>query len=186
MATQEKLYTLADFEAYENEHPELYLELIDGKIIAKVTSELRGMIAANIGSEMLFFLRQNRHVKGYVSTGVSHRLPYDNYNERKPDVSFRATDGKVNKVGALQQMPTLAVEIKSPTNGYDELREKAKFYIANGTRLVWLVYLTKQIVEVYYADGSSDLFKEGETLDGGDVLPDFKLDVATIFATGTE
>jgi Uma2 family endonuclease len=49
------------------------------------------------------------------------------------------------------------VEVKSSKNGYDELREKARFYLANGARLVWLVYPTRQIVEVYFADGSSEL-----------------------------
>lgn len=186
MATQEKLYTLEDFELYVAEHPDPCFELIDGKISKKVTSEERGVIIAIIGSEILAFLKQNRPVKGHVSTGVSHRRPEDKHNERKPDVSFRYSDGAASKATALQQMPDFAVEVRSKNNTYEELRDKAKFYIANGTKLVWLVYPTKQIVEVYYADGSSDLFKESETLDGGNVLPDFQLEVATVFLTNTE
>ncbi|MDQ7023988.1 MAG: Uma2 family endonuclease [Anaerolineae bacterium] len=186
MAIQEKLFTLEDFEAYVDEHPELLVELIDGKIAKKITSEERGVIIATIGSEILAFLKQNRQIKGYVSTGVSHSRPEDKHNERKPDVSFRYADSAASKAVALQQMPTFAIEIRSKTNTYEDLRDKAKFYIANGTKLVWLVYPTKQIVEVYYADGSSDLFKESETLEGGDILPDFHLDVAAIFATNAE
>ena len=186
MTVQEQLYTVEDFEAYESQHPDLLVELIDGRIVEKVTTEEHGVIATIIASEIRFFLKQNPQIKGYVSVEISHRRPEDKYNERKPDVSFRATDGKVSKASALQQMPDFAVEIKSPTNGYDELREKARFYIANGTRLVWLVYPTKQIVEVYAADGSSDLFKADEVLDGGAVFPGFKLSVATIFEIAAE
>jgi Uma2 family endonuclease len=186
MTVQEQLYTVEDFEAYENQHPDQLVELIDGRIVEKVTTEEHGVIAVIIASEIRLFLKQNPHIKGYVGVEVSHRRPEDKHNERKPDVSFRATDGKVSKASLLKQMPDFAVEIKSPTNGYDKLRDKARFYIANGTRLVWLVYPTKQIVEVYLADGSSDLFKSDEVLDGGDVFPGFKLNVATIFEITAE
>jgi Uma2 family endonuclease len=186
MTIQEQLYTIEDFEAYENQHPEQLVELIDGRIVEKVTTEEHGVIAGIIIAEIRLFLKQNPHIKGYAGVEISHRRPEDKYNDRKPDVSFRATDGKVSKAGILMQMPDFAVEIKSPTNGYDELRDKARFYIANGTRLVWLVYPTKQIIEVYLADGSSDLFKADETLDGGDVLPGFQLAVATIFEMTSE
>lgn len=98
-----------------------------------------------------------------------------------PDVSFRFTDEAVSSESAIYTMPDFAVEVKSIGNTYEGLREKAKFYLANGTRLVWLVYPQRRIVEVYFADGSSELFHDEHKLVGGDVLPNFEMQVADIF-----
>jgi Uma2 family endonuclease len=176
------ILTLEEYEAYAAAHPNQSFELIDGRIVEKVTSEEHGVIALRIGAKLLAWIEAHK-IKGHAGSEISHRRPEDNHNERKPDVSFRYTSNAASTTNFLLLMPDFAVEIKSNNNGYEELREKAQFYIANGTQLVWLVYPTKQIVEVHYADGSSDLFKETETLDGGDVLPGFQLAVAAIFGT---
>lgn len=78
-------------------------------------------------------------------------------------------------------MPDFAVEVKSRRKAYDQLREKARFYITNGTRLVWLVYPAKRIVEVYFADGSSELFQADDTLSGGEMLAGFSMRVDDVF-----
>jgi Uma2 family endonuclease len=185
MTIQEKLYTLEEYKAYAAAHPDQSFELIDGRIVEKVTRKEHSVIALRIGATLLQWVLTNK-IKGHAGIEIRHRRPEDKYNERKPDVSFRYTSERVNSATFLLLMPDFAVEIKSKNNSYKELREKAQFYIANGTRLVWLVYPNKQIVEVHYADGSSDLFKETEILDGGDVLPGFQLAVAAIFGLNTD
>ncbi len=62
------------------------------------------------------------------------------------------------------------------------MRAKASYYLANGTRLVWLVLPEKRLVEVYRADGEVDILTENDTLSGDDVLPGFALPVQAIFA----
>jgi Uma2 family endonuclease len=71
--------------------------------------------------------------------------------------------------------------VKSRRNTYEELRDKARFSLANGSHLVWLIYPSRRIVKVYYADGSSELFTEEHTLSGGKVLPGFEMTVTEIF-----
>lgn len=180
MLISEKIYTIPEYEAFVAEHPEQLFELIDGRIVEKFTSELRGMIVVNIGSELLKWKRKNQ-ISGHPTTTASYRLSEEKHNERRPDVSFRLTEDNVSKESAVYTMPDFAVEVKSTSNTYEELREKAKFYLANGTRLVWLVYPTRQIVEIYFEDGSSELFQTEHTLSGGDVLPGFEMSVTTIF-----
>lgn len=182
MAIQAQIVTIEEFEAYVAAHPDRLLELINGRIVEKVTTEEHGVIAGWLIIEIGLFLRQNPQIKGYLGAEISHRRPQDKSNERRPDVSFRRTDGPVSRATTLQQMPDFAVEVKSPTNDYKELREKAEFYVANGSQLVWLVYPVKRIVEVYFADGSSELFTDSDTLDGGDILPGFTMDIQAIFA----
>ena len=120
-------------------------------------------------------------VKGHFSTESSYRIQKNQKDERRPDVSFRYTDNPVSSEAALYEMPDFAVEVKSTGNNYKELRDKAKFYLANGTRLVWLVYPEQRIVEVYFEDGAVDIFTEENELSGGDVLPKFRMFVTEIF-----
>ena len=180
MLISEQLFTIEEYEAFVATHPERLFELIDGRIVEKVTSEEHGKIVINIGSELRFWQKQNK-IKGHYSTESSHRLSEDEHNERRPDVSFRFTEDGVSNKSAVYTMPDFAVEVKSTGNTYDGLREKAKFYLANGTKLVWLVYPTRRIVEVYFADGSSELFQTEHSLSGGDVLAHFEMKVIDIF-----
>src|SRR5690606_27023338 len=100
---------------------------------------------------------------------------------RRPDVSLRLTQDAVSTDAIVMGMPDFAVEVKSPSNTYEELRDKAHFYIEHGAKLIWLIYPTKEIVEVYFADGTSELFVIGDMLSGGDLLPNFEMSVAEIF-----
>lgn len=77
-------------------------------------------------------------------------------------------------------LPSIVIEVKSPTNTIKELREKADYYLANGAQLVWLVFPEKKMVEVYVAGQDVQLFLEDDVLSGG-VLPGFTLAVKTIF-----
>lgn len=45
-------------------------------------------------------------------------------------------------------MPDLVIEVTSPDNTYKSMRKRADYYLAHGTRLVWLVYPEKCLVEV--------------------------------------
>lgn len=183
MVISETSYTVAEFEAYAQQHPDKLLELIHGRIIEKVTGRRHGKIVLKIGAWLVQWADANE-VKGHYGTEVHHRLPDDapdaDQHVKQPDVSFEYTDEEADD-STVVGMPDFVVEVKSPDNSYSELREKAEFYLAHGTRLVWLIYPTRQLVEVYFADGSSELYKEGDTLSGGAVLPDFSVAVSEVF-----
>jgi Uma2 family endonuclease len=49
-------------------------------------------------------------------------------------------------------------------------------------QIVWVVDPKKRTVQVYTAPDKSVTLTEGQTLDGGNVLPGFKLALRTIFA----
>jgi Uma2 family endonuclease len=83
--------------------------------------------------------------------------------------------------GPVPFMPEMASEIKSPSDSYPLLREKAAYYLAHGTRLVWLIYPERKVVEVYRAGGESELYTPEHELDGGEVLPGLLIRAADIF-----
>ena len=181
MVLREQIYTIQDFETYIAQHPERLFELIHGEIVEKVPTEEHGTIVLNIGAEIRAYLKKNRI--GRVTTEARHRPSRDLHNDRLPDVSFRRTKEEAVKQGAVEEMPDLAVEVKSPTDTYKQMREKADFYLANGTRMVWLVYPEKQTVEVYQTGQTMQSLSESDSLSGGDVLPNFTLSLVEIFET---
>ncbi len=60
------------------------------------------------------------------------------------------------------------------------MRAKAEYYLAHGARIVWLVYPKKHLIEVCTKD-DAQILDENDELDGGDVLPGFKLSVREVF-----
>jgi len=64
------------------------------------------------------------------------------------------------------------------------MREKADYYLRNGSRLVCLFFTDSQTVEVRTIQGSkisAITLGLDDTLDGGDVLPGFEVAVREIF-----
>jgi Uma2 family endonuclease len=78
-------------------------------------------------------------------------------------------------------MPDLAIEIKSPADSLIKMRKKANYYLENGSKVVWLVDTQRQKVEVYTVD-DTEILGSGDTLDGGDLLPGFKLSVSELWS----
>jgi Uma2 family endonuclease len=78
--------------------------------------------------------------------------------------------------------PDVAAEIDSPSNRPGERRRKViRAYHAAGTRIVLFVNDEKRTVTVEYADGRSEVLREGDVFDGGNVMPGFRLPVTEFF-----
>jgi Uma2 family endonuclease len=77
-------------------------------------------------------------------------------------------------------MPDLCIEIQSPNDTPLSMREKALYYLKNGSRMVWLLFTRRRQVEVHTPD-DIQILSIDDTLDGGDVLPGFTLAVKDIF-----
>lgn len=80
--------------------------------------------------------------------------------------------------------PDLAVEILSPGNRPGEIAEKIALYFGAGARAVWVFDPKKHTTAVYFSPTDVRVLNEEDTLDGGDVLPGFTLNLAKLFAEG--
>ncbi len=182
MVVHDRLYTVNEYESFiaKPNHQERLFELVHGEIVEKLPTEEHGVIAANIVTEIKIYLKQ--HPIGRVAVEARYRIPTDEHNSRLPDVSFTSSERTLPlvKKGAVPQMPDLAIEIKSPDQSFKEMREKADYYLANGSRMVWVVYPEKHLVEVHEAD-DFEILTEQDVISGGEVLPDFTLAVNEIF-----
>ena len=63
-----------------------------------------------------------------------------------------------------------------------EIERKLHEYFRAGVRLVWLIDPKARLVDAYTSPNEFRRFRNGQTLDGGDVLPGFKLPLKSFFA----
>ena len=105
---------------------------------------------------------------------------------RIPDASFiswsRLPDGKIPRTAIADLAPDLAVEVISRSNTHKEMDRKLLDYFNADVRQVWYVYPIQRQVHVFVNPEQSTQLGEQQTLDGGDVLPGFTLELARLFA----
>lgn len=160
-------------------------EIIDG---TKVEMPPMSAKSTGLSSDLAYYLTSygvERGVgKAYSEMLIKLALPVD--RNRRPDVVFvpfsRWAKGRdLPSANAWAVLPDLCVEVVSPTDFADEQWEKVCEYFQAGVRLVWVVYPRQQHVHVYELLTASRVLGRGDTLDGGAVLPDFRLPLAELF-----
>lgn len=101
-----------------------------------------------------------------------------------PDVAFIRTDRLTEDIDLSRYFdgaPDLAVEVVSPSDSSTGVAEKVKTYLDAGVPLVWIVYPRLKTVTVHYPDYTAKTLTTDDDLDGGDVLPSFRIAVSEIF-----
>ena len=162
------------------EHEGRRFELIDGEIIEKMPTQLHALIATLLIFRLSLYFQNNPI--GWVFTELRIKLPDDALNDTIPDISVVLKAGRqFDPNQPLGFMPDLAIEIKSPDDSLIKMRKKANYYLENGTKIVWLVDTQRQKVEVYTVD-DTEILGMNDMLEGGDLLPDFKLSVSELWS----
>ncbi len=186
MAVQKKLFTVDEFERLLElpENDNRRFELIDGEIVEMSPKLNHGLVGSIIHGFIFIYLLT--HPIGKVMFEVDHFVPEDAYNTRRPDVSFISNERMqgLELSANVPLMPDLAVEVKSPTNYYtgrEGLHQKAEYYLAHGSRLVWLIDPETETIEVYQSDTAVEKLGIGDILTGADIHPGFTLTAAQIF-----
>ncbi len=118
------------------------------------------------------------------STGF--KLP--NGAERAPDASWIKRD-RWNTLNAEQKRkfpplcPDFVIELRSETDSLKTLQLKMLEYIDNGAKLGWLIDPKTQKVAIYRLGKQVEILQNPASLSGEDVLPDFVLNLSSIFQT---
>jgi Uma2 family endonuclease len=157
------------------DHENVPCELVDGVLVEKAMGFEESGLAMVLGHLLFQYLDRNN-----IGTVVGADGPIRLFagRVRMPDVSFisweRYPRGK-NRKPIPELAPDLAVEILSKGNTAREIAIKLGEYFRSGVRLVWIVDPRKRTVRVHTAPDRFTLLTEADTLDGGDVLPGFRL-----------
>ena len=162
-------------------------ELIRGELkVMSLTKPLHGVICARLAAALINFVEVN-------DLGMAFGAETGFVVERDPDSVLGAdaafvSHARLATVENLEKFfpfaPDLAVEVLSPGNTVREINEKVAMYFAAGSRAVWVFNPKKRTTAVYTSPTDVRILNEQDTLDGGDVLPGFKLELSKLFAVG--
>jgi Uma2 family endonuclease len=174
---------------YDKEGP---FELIEGEIIPVSPT----VLGHNVCTRTVHFAVHQHAIVNNLGEAFSEApfvLGYSSNwvaGSRVPDVMFvsaaRMADYKQQVTDWLNKplilVPDLVVEVVSPGDTYSEIDEKVARYLNDGVKLIWVINPQTQTVNVYTL-GSSQFTRltAADTLDGGDILPEFKLAIKELF-----
>ncbi len=157
-------------------------ELVDGALVEKATGWNESEIAILIAGALLTFAKPRRLGKVLGADGMQRMVPG---LIRIPDVSFfargRLTKSQHGKMPIAPVAGDLVVEVVSKSNTKAEIARKLKEYFAAGSRLAWVVEPKPQTVRVHTAPEDFVVLGLDGWLDGGNVLPGFRLAVRDVF-----
>lgn len=144
---------------------------------------LSAVIQANIIYRLGAFILENPLGRVYAGSLAyvleGHR---DNIQlMRLTDVSLVKQENLTDKKWEpYYRAPDLAVEVVY-RDFADDMFQRIEDFLSHGTEQVWVVAPSPQLIWVYTQDGTAKVYRAGDTLSGGDLLPDFTLDVAQVF-----
>jgi Uma2 family endonuclease len=165
------------------DHEDCVAELIDGTIVEKPMATRESMLAGELIFHFKLYLRHN-DLGDLTTSDGSLRL-------RKglvcaPDIAFISWEQMPGKVYPSEPIatlyPDLAIEILSRGNTRREMERKLLDYFKAGARMVCLIDPKRRSAEVHQTDSEPIRIPEEGELDGGPVLPGFRLALRELFA----
>lgn len=174
-ATEEDVIQAADREGR-------LCELEDGILVEKPMGWYESLLAVLISSELNAFVTRRNLGKVLGADGTVRILPG---TVKIPDVSFiswkRWPRTRLPRRPVPALIPDLVVEVLSETNTRREMEDKVRRYFEAGVRLVWCVDPATHAADAYTSPAGVKHIDPSGELDGGQVLPGFRLSLASLF-----
>jgi Uma2 family endonuclease len=175
--------TAVEKDVLESDRIGVMCELVDGVLVEKVMSYRESVLAVFLIARLDDFVRSGN--LGLV-TGEQGTIRLFAGLVRISDVAFTSWDrlpGRRMPDEPIPELaPDLAVEVLSKGNTKAEMKRKRHDYFSAGVRLVWLAEPKTRTVDVYTSEKRFTQLTVDDVLDGGDVLPGFRLSVRAWFA----
>jgi Uma2 family endonuclease len=162
-------------------------EVIDGQLLKRAAAGgTHGAISSRVGRRVGNVVEERALGEVFNSTTI-FALRRNPDTGLKPDVSIVRADRL--PVGdafdrPLELVPDLVVEVISPNDRAGEIEDKIAIYLQAGVPLLWVFWPYRRVVTVYVAGRCVRELGAGDELDGGDVLPGFRVAVADLFHVG--
>ncbi len=175
--------TVADVIRFlEGDAKRLY-ELIDGTLVQKANFTYGSVLAVAVICRIGNFVEQ-RNLGLMAGPDCPYRVPCGNI--WLPDVSFipwsELPDEELPTDAVWGVVPALAVEVLSPSNTAAEIDRKIAELFELGTKLIWVIDPPTESAAVYVPGKKPKRVGPGDVLEGGRVLPGFRLPLSDLFA----
>jgi Uma2 family endonuclease len=161
-------------------------EIVDGQV---VETEHMGVLAGTFANYLAYLINAFAIPRGLGTAFVEVIYRFrPELPQRRPDVSFiPAAQWPANlrpdvDPPSLHTVPSLAVEVVSPSNSSTEIEDKRLEYFKAGVKVVWVVYPIPRTIHVYSSRDDCHVVSADGTLDGGTAITGFQVKVADVFA----
>jgi len=169
---------------------DILYEVVDGQIV-----ELPPMGAFEVSlANVLAFLINSDPAASSLGRAVVEMLflldPKTKL-KRRPDVAFVSYDRwprrrRIPRGDAWEVIPDVGVEVVSESNTAEAIMTKIREYFQAGVRLVWVFYPPEEQVYVYTSPTKNTILTRNDELDGGDVVPGFRLPLRALYEDSEE
>ena len=172
-AAEEALYEIVNGQRVELPPMGVYASLIASWLHVEMGSFVRAGRLGILAIETLFILDAERDLR------------------RRPDIAFVSArtwplERAIPEEGDWEVVPDLAVEVSSPNDRLDHVLAKIREYFAFGVRQVWLVVPSMEYVLIFDSSTQARILTAADELDGGSLLPGFRLPLASLFRPQTQ
>jgi Uma2 family endonuclease len=155
-------------------------ELVDGTLVEKILGLPKARLIRKISTALDTFMVKRELAFALLESGMT-RLGAGLI--RIADIScYLLQDNKLPEDPISRIVPALTVEVVSKANTRQEVARKLKEYFLAGTRLAWIIDPRKRQAKVHTAPDEFALLGEDGALDGGEVLPGFRLRLRPLLA----
>ncbi|CCQ51179.1 Uma2 family endonuclease [Crocosphaera watsonii] len=147
-------------------------------IIMPPVGAISGNRESEFNADVVIWNRQTKLGKVFSSSTV-FILP--NRGKRSPDVAWISNERWDSLTLQEQEKfppicPDFVIELRSRTDGLNQLQRKMQEYLNSGLKLGWLSYPQSQQVEIYRQNKAREIVLLPTTLSGENILPGFSLD----------
>ncbi len=159
-------------------------ELVRGEVRQMAPAgNVLGSIAMNISTPLDRHMRSNGLGVAFAAE-TGFRISENPDLVRAPDTAFVRQE-RVETVGEMEGYwpgaSDLTVAVVSPNDRFSEVEEKVADWLATGARMVLIANPQGRTVTVRRSGREALIPSEGETIDGGEVVPGWTLPVADVF-----
>jgi Uma2 family endonuclease len=160
-------------------------ELVRGELqMTPPPGSEHGEVTMNLAAPLFQHVKKS-HLGIVYAAETGFKLESNPDTVRAPDIAFvrqETVDQTGRSTGYRVGAPDLVVEVLSPSDTIGKVEAKVTQWLESGARVVWIVSPRLKTVTVYRSLSNIVALTEKDTLDGGDVVPGFQINVADIFA----
>ena len=161
-----------------------WCELIDGEVVDRMSGGyVHSLISTNFVVIMSEFVRAagiGRVLTNEAGLHIRSDLP----RSRGADVaylSFKRMPKGERYEGFLRIAPELIVEVFGQKDSWEDMEDKIRDYHNTGVDMVWVAEPQTRTVKTFPRAGQPEVVHDGADIDGGEILPGFKVPIARFF-----
>ena len=171
------------YDPYEDAPDDKLFEVVNGIRVEKTMGVLQLWLGSQIHGLLDQHCRENQ--LGRSVSEMMFDIP-SRSNDRKPDVAFVSyskwpRNRPVPSVNAWPVVPDFVVEVVSPSDAFFKVIDKVHEYFEAGVKLVWLIVSSVEQAYIFTAQDTVAIVNRDGELDGGDVVPGFRLSMGFLF-----